>query len=492
MEFDLNLQCQTRLDVPNFYNYCYTVKEVTDDNTSVFTAEEFYEAKGGAKKDISLVYLCFDHGVKSKPVENCRYCIKINKFPYAFMIKCIFGYYICPQPTLYTQKNFNYFNSFIEKAHGSSILEKNKNNCLEYQKSVVNKFYTTFFTHSFKHGSITILRSGKSSLIRNKVLASCAKGLRMTLTIDCKLGPNYIAIPQRIYNDMNLLTTLVVINRSPSINSRCIYVCELLTYNDPDDCTMHINPFLCDGLHADQDGDDLSMLYLEQLSEEPSYEQRNAITELQDLSWKYGSRHDLEYKPRYTFSQHHKWILYKHDEWFKRNSKLWFNLSKIYKDTRKRCDVVMNLGCSIMHDEVDDFITLLIDFTCKRENEVIPVKDLINATGAMEDVVQSGAKGSKTHLDAYLDLLNGNDYDKFMENSEKKFDELVKSSFEMSKEGARHFTLLYGLNSIEHNLNTFRLNGKIIINNVNSATFMGQNYYNEDSVRYVFDNLPSV
>lgn len=93
-----------------------------------------------------------------------------------------------------------------------------------------------------KRGFLNDIKSKKTSFMRNLILATKGNSLRMTITMDMFLGPNYVAISKRLYDRLDLATNLVLINRAPSINSTCVYVLEILAFDECNDLTIHINP----------------------------------------------------------------------------------------------------------------------------------------------------------------------------------------------------------------------------------------------------------
>ena len=147
--------------------------------------------------------------------------------------------------------------------------------------------------------------------------------MRGVLTIDCKLSPHYISIPQKEFDNLDLATPLVIVHRDPSINDTCIYVAEILRNENPCDFTIHLNPYMTHGLHADQDGDEVTLFYIEKQDHEPSSAIQSAITELRNSSWKYGRRHNFAYKCKYSFTQYHRYLLFILNDFFCEHNELW-------------------------------------------------------------------------------------------------------------------------------------------------------------------------
>lgn len=372
------------------------------------------------------------------------------------------------------------------KQYNSNCLKQSQNLELE------QKYYQNFIKDDFRMGNLPILKSGKRSFVRTKILGTEAYGARMTLTVDCTIGPQYVSVAKCVYNYLisQMATNLVIVNRDPSINSKCIYVCELLFHDTANDFTLHVNPFILDGLHADQDGDALSIYVLRYQKENPSFSLQGAIKELQALSWRYGRRHDTCFRPRYSFSQYHKWILYKYDEWFSSNSNIWKSLQKY--PTEQKCNILMHLGCTIFYHEIDHFIKMLIDFCASLKLPLVNAVELMQGKGTLEEVVSSRSKGNTEHIKLYLKLLYGNlaeDQDQYENTLKQSFDKYVHSSKRMATMGHRQFILLYGMNDILLFQNRIYFKEKVIVEQVNSCVAFFPMNLNLPTVDYILDSI---
>jgi hypothetical protein len=245
-------QQQQQFIAPSYFNYCYTLKPVTAENTLTLHISEFAKMQDATDYEVNN-YLCLQHGLTTQPInEHC--CIQFDKFPFSFVIETANGNFaIFPPPERYVSKNFNYFRYLLRE------MAKKKDVTDSWSKVQCNlseeRAYNEFIKNEFKGGQIQSIISGKKSYIRNRILGFHTFGLRHTLTIDSLLTAHYISIPAYVYKTLDLLTPLVLVNRAPSINDGCLYVCELLCHSD-DDPTIHLNPFLTERLHADQEGDD--------------------------------------------------------------------------------------------------------------------------------------------------------------------------------------------------------------------------------------------
>lgn len=225
--------------------------------------------------------------------------------------------------------------------------------CLKLEKDAHDNLAKNNST-SFKNGPISCIRGGKQSFARNRVLGSKANAQRFTITIDYSLSPDSISLPAIFMEQFSSVTPYVLLNRSPSILEKNVIVVSVLFITTPNDFTCHVNAFVIEGLHADQDGDEVNVYFLQSpaRNEMPSFKLKNAVNELLHLSWRYGRRHNLCYKSRYSFSPFHKFLIQKNEDFLTANSLLWRSLSGSVPD---KCRNIMELGCSIMRDQVDDF-----------------------------------------------------------------------------------------------------------------------------------------
>lgn len=312
----------------------------------------------------------------------------------------------------------------------------------------------------------------------------------MTLTIDCGLGPNDVKVPWKIYKQLNLATPLVLVNRAPSISSRCIYACEVHPHDDAQgDDTMHVNPYLLEGLHADQDGDELNVYFLEYTEAIPNKLLQMAIKEMKRLSWKYGLRYDVFYRPRYDFSQYHRLLCHQQHEVLMQHSPLW---ASIPGSPAQRLRTIMNLGSSIMYDELDDFIELLRALCAALPLQSIPCQDMLSGTGGLLDIVHSGAKGSLPHVALFAQKLRTANNADFMPHAIQEFDKIIEGSSDLSDAGTQQFNMLYAFNSLTLHQDHMYLNDESIMSEVCASDIGALLAYNSVAVQHVFDSFTHI
>jgi len=420
--------------------------------------------------------------------SHCPNCIEFNDFQYAFCITSRFNTYAFPPPIVFSSKNKKFFLTLLRVINENLQLRKKK--LLTDRLLLEVKYFKNFISGTFRGGQLSTILSGKTSLIRNSILGFKTTGMRMTLIIDCCLDPDTAIIPASLYDHINMETPYVIINRAPSINNKCIYTCRVYRNPDLNDSTIHITSFITEGLHADQDGDELTVFYFnKQNALSPADNTLSmAIMELKQFSWRFGTRFDINYRPRYFFTQFLKYFLYKHDAYFKKASPLW---DRLVDDSRGgKCDKIMNLGCSIKRREVDEFIKFVLHTVKTYKYEMTPMTDILLGIGDVAKVVASKTKGTNVHIKTYLsNLYHDKTKNDFMKAAKNSFNKYIINSNALSAAGNNQFQLLNGLNTIYSLGNDMYAHGSPMIENLGSDLLYANVLFNPVAVDWtLFDD----
>ncbi|QBB28651.1 LEF-9 [Homarus gammarus nudivirus] len=465
---------------PVFPSLIYCLQPITTTNTLTLTVEDMFKFTSVGFQ----FYICQQHALNSEPHNNCSYCVLFTKYTKTFILKTKYHYFTLPPPSWYSPKVLNFLKTFCMsscKYVQSSVFSE-----VEKLKELTS--YSLFISMDFIEGSLTSLSTGKTSYIRNNVLASHTCGARATLTIDSTLSPQYAVFPQHIFDQLDLASPLVILNRAPSLKNTCIYAVELLRSEDCNDHTIRLNSYTTEGLHADQDGDELTVYYIKHTgANKPSHDVNMAIAELKRFSWKGGIRHDFAYKPRYEFTQYLKYILYRYDKYFCKNNKLW---ASIQGSVSEKCNKLMNLGCSIYPKEVDVFIEQLSIFVKNLDPQLVSLTDLLNGTGAIRDVIDSGAKGEKIHIETYLKNLYTID-PRREATLIKNFNGYIESGSKMSISGAYQFIFLEAVNPLTFLKGCVYYNDKILLHNLINSTTFASYCFNPIACEHIFKYIAS-
>ncbi len=466
----------TSVHQPIFPNTIYCFQPITTMNTLTVCVLQLYTFLLTYGFDFSI---CQRHSLLEKPHLDCLYCIPFPKFTYTFIIKTKYYFMTFPPPSWYQPKVLNFLKTFCCSSYKYM---QSKTSCTFEQEQEL-KSYSLFVNMNFNDGCLKDLSTGKTSYVRNKILGFHSLGGRATLSIDCTLSPQIVLLPQHMFDMMDMACPLVIVNRAPSLKGTCIYVLEALRNDNVNDHTIRINPYICEGLHADQDGDELSIFYLKHPgTNHPSHEMKMAICELKRLSWDGGVRHDIAYRPRYEFTQYHRFILFRYNEFFCKVNKLW---ASIRAPIAEKCNIVMNLGCSIYVDEVNALIQQLSEFVSKLDIQTASASELLNANGSIRDVVLSGAKGEAIHLETYLRnlySLNPNRKTDLIAN----FNKYIQSGSEMSRNGTYQFLFLETVNPLLLLDGHVYFNDVILLRNIVKATCFASFFFNVFATQYIF------
>jgi len=469
---------------PSFYNYCYTLKPVTSDNTLTLHINEFDKIHNMNDYETNM-YICLQHGLMEKPLNGCPNCIQFDKFPFSFIIETKNNNFaIFPPPERYVSKNFNYFRYLIKEMAQQPIINDTDDEWMETKRNAKEEnAYNEFIKNEFKGGQIQSIISGKKSYIRNRILGFHSHGLRLTLTIDSLLPAHYISIPHYVYKTLDLLTPLVLVNRAPSINDGCLYVCELLFHED-DDPTIHLSPFMTERLHADQDGDDLTILYLRDSNCHIEPTEWSAILELKHNSWRYGRRYGFDTQSRYRFTQYHRYLLHLLSDDLAEVSGLWRRVRDAYKENPKQIhQKIIELGSTTEIDEFDRFIEQFYHIIKNIDPIMVNTYDLITGEGLVKAVVDSGAKGRDEHIKVYLENLYKPELANYKQELIQSFDRYIDASNHIGNEGAKQFILLYAMSSIYLMGDNIYSNNRVILENVMSSDLTRPLFFNKTAIR---------
>lgn len=277
----------------------------------------------------------------------------------------------------------------------------------------------------------------------------------------------------------------VLLNRDPSINSRCLYICQIKQHDNILDPTIHVNQYVLRGLGADQDGDEVNLYYVDAEDESPSFQMHQVMYEVLRKSWKFGFRHDVMGKPRYGFSQNQDLLLFHFHKELCAISPFWKSLSPF----PNRKEIFWALGCFTHRDEVDEFLNLFFNFCQENDPGLTTYKELLSASGIIQAVIDSGAKGSNVHREIYLKGLQKINLENLYNDTVINFDKYVTSNVQMKIAGRQQFSLLHVYQNIYLAMGNIYLNDTPIMLNVFENPLFSIFLYNPLVVKYHFKNL---
>lgn len=431
-----------------FPRYIYKSEPVNTHNTLTVYVKDL-------KRCLSQtpVYLCEIHGISN--LKSCDLCDDFFISPHNFLLTDNNIAVYIPPPIIMAKNNLSYFKTFIDKFN-------NGIGCGESIKTLMTKYKTFVEKPSFRGGHLTKQLSGKTSYLKLNCLGTTANSLRGTLIVAPYDMPNEISIPKSLYDSLDLAFDYVLLNRDPSINTRSIYVCSLKYHDGDNDSTFRINQYVLEGLHGDQDGDEVNIFYVKK--QNPSFALLMSRYELERKSWDRGFRHDILGIPRYKFSQLQVLMLYKHNDDLCKLSPFWSSIKG--SSTKQRCNIFWDLACTTHRHEANEFLMLFSNYCKQNDFSLVTVHDLVNAEGIFNDIVKSGAKGSQSHIDTYKKNLYSRDMEELLTESKTTFNKYVSSNREMQKVGRQTSGSLHIYQNVVLLNGALQMNGTTLVENI--------------------------
>lgn len=440
-------------------------------------------------EEFDKLYVCKKCYVS--PVMTCADCIKFYKYNQTFLIETLFGFYKAPPPTFFSDRNFNFLKTFLKNTQ-TFLKEKDITSIKNFTpptdeetieeflkfKETEEKKFEMFLTHPFNNGVLKQQFSGKKSTVRNLMLGKVMPSMRYVLTIDTQLGPDEVSIPKIVYDKLNLKSNFVIVNRAPSINDTCIYTAVLRWHEDS--FTAKISALIADGLHADQDGDEITIFMLPETNVLPNYDEVLMMKEIRNNLWSIGLRHKFDYSPKISFGQYYMLVMYIFHDKICELLPTYKNLPCAKED---KPEFIMNMFCGSHYHLGVKFISDLLEII---KDLALSAPSIVNILrGNLGDIVNSKSKGTKNHLSEFLRMMKGLREEEYFEEAMKAFNKYIISSCQMSKSGQQLYSMLFGTSSVTIIYNTLTyMNRKICENFFNKrATECVQ--YNKYDILYL-------
>jgi hypothetical protein len=468
--------CQPKRDKNESFN-----KKIDYDKNTISIGQD--EIALLYKNGINKCTLCDNHGcmledfgTKDK-LNLC--CVKFQDYSRPIILTSDNDQYAMQPPSTWSVQNLKNFKQVL-----STIMSS-------YNEIIL---YKNFIQHEFKFGTIGVMKSGKYSVVRNHSLACRSPySLRLTLTINSHIGPDEILVPSHIYRN-DLYTNLVIINRAPSISINCMKILRMSPHYNEGDYTVHVNAFIIDGLHADQDGDTLTIFFFpKNVFNEYTY--RKIYNELVSQTWEYGNRLDLLGHSRYGWSLHHKFVMFLNDEILKKKSAIWAGLSRKHPLTnevlsfKERARMAMTIASSpTTNRKLSDELIAAVCCIVKDHGTQQPTwKDLLFGSGILESVVKSGAKGTPDHLEMYrtgIENVDNIDYSDFKSKTIDNYNKYINAKKNIQSIGTGSFITLTTMSSVEMIDNKIKQNDTLLMSDVGSDGLFVSMSYEHDVIKY--------
>lgn len=433
-------------------------------------------------------YLC--DKCKEQEKINCLECKK--KYDKAFILNVDITEnqrikVVIPSFLLFNDKIEKYYTYILKWAKGYINAEK-KPPEEEFITHIQGK-YKYMMNQDFLIGKLSTASSGKNSFIRKEALGTKFPGWYLQLSINANLAFDEVTVPKAIYD--KLRSPIGLVTRYPALNNKCCYSVTINWHDDDNNC-IQVNPFIVDGLHADQDGDCVVINTIPSICDIPSYCEQGTYLEFENLTWANGSRVDISNNNRFEFGQHYNFIMYKyHDEMCKLlPGYKHIKCEKVYKPV-----IYMDLLNTIFRPYSKGIISKLIEFskTCKISPTFYDLLDMDpDGTGMFNDIVNSKSKGTVQHIKKNIELLkkcNNYDESEIYNKAVQNFNKYIHSSREMGKQGRNVFIMLYSMLGIIMVDNHLFFEGNLIGTFMYKNSLMSIRNISYNSVKFVTDNL---
>ncbi|XP_065204043.1 uncharacterized protein LOC135834132, partial [Planococcus citri] len=428
-----------------------------------------------------LHYRSCDNGRRISGVPCCEQAINIEDYDKSgFIIHAdTVGNHVIPNPKLWTS-NIHYLQTFIQ-----NIVKLDKNGGSGSVDSIKRAF-RQFESSNFKDiGSLPPYRSGKDSVIRNKVQGFRCEGFYHTGSISCELPRARVLLPSHVMysssypsssyqfprnvagsrQDILLAVAtatattitpppakkqkrMVVVKRDPVLKTTGAHVC--IGQENPDKSVSVV--VTCDSTsepqNKDQDGDKNGVLQLKPYDIPTAWDYNASFAYKaanMELITRYDDNSTISAKPRYSFSEQSKLLL--------RNC----NFQRHF----------LEAGCGYRRNEVNQQMDKLRGINASHGGSSITVDDLRLATDVISNVYLSGAKGHEEGLQNMLQKVAQQPTHISLAQSAdsmlKQMNLYLDNSKKISIAGRMYFCYIYGYSDV------LVYGGQLVVNKIGIA-----------------------
>lgn len=485
---------------PNFFNVLYTVEPCTPDNTLVLSYDDFFDNNDpAAKPNLDTFHFCNKHRFHHLSTDevshihkmliwegaNCQ-VIPFKKFNRAFFVSTpLNANLLYPPPVVYRDKSLQFFISSLVQFRKHATLQNST--AIRMNRLFAHDSYQQFFKDYFTGGTMKEMTSGKESEIRNKVLAIMINGFRLTVTINHGLPANLISVNRRVFEMMNSHTGMVIINRPPSINSLSISIQQVAVHADDTDETVHVNIFAIRGMHADQDGDEVTMTWIGDIPPlaEPGMELKRATCEMQRVSHHKNPTQTTTQQSRYQLASLLFFYAHLYDEELTAASSLWRAL--VGNNPYEKMQHLSRIsGSCLLRNECNDLFDMLMKINNVQKSG-LTTRELGSDGRHLRQIVESGAKGSLLHLQKLSEKMFAGG--SAIDDGVKHFNGFVNASTQMSTQGTHCFHCLYAFHSVHQRNGDIICNGRILVKNVHLCDIGASMLCNVHAVQLILDRI---
>lgn len=458
--------------------------------------------------------------------KNKLCCFPFLKFPNNVIVRSdYFLTCLCP-PSMFTKINTKCFEKslflMIDNHDLTNEAAKIKGKRME-KDSIVN-FKTK---QIFLGGSLDKLIQGKESTLRQKAIASKIQTRSFTMVVDSRLPPNVVKIPRSCLENTCDVTQWVFVKRDPSINDKCIYLCRAVPHDNANS-TIVMNAWILNGMHADQDGDQIRIFFVPHtnpMAYYKTYEHYAMFNEFDAFSWEHGDRKSVDNKPRYSVSQFHLMMIAEYEHLFIEHCDAWYYLTLFDPDAtvKQKCETIMNLSDRHVQDE---FVELVMKITESYENVGLRLFDLLSLGEAVKEdvhqttttvpvdetreqmverkknekknffklIVDSGAIGTDSHLLEIAQFIDSCDDSETLKINQRKlgveyFNHTIKNANKLSQNGAETFNCLQFTQTLTLSNNKLHINRQCVWEDLDKSYLMIGYYFSPEEANYEYNKL---
>lgn len=438
-------------------------------------------------KDPQLYY-CLEHKHRHRGIDICNVHSK-SCCPQAKLLhKCNHGFvlfaevgkikrsYIIYNPIFWENQATTHFQSLIR-----AVIVNPNSIPIRYKKYEESKF---------KIGKIKEYKSGKTSVIRQEVTGFSTYGAYQIGIISDTGHPRYLVLPQALYQllepDYDL--ELAVVTRHPSFYVTSAHVVHILQNTNPHIKVVILANQLAKTMNQDQDGDNDTVFFLpkRKLGFDFQHTLEYKIAKI-ELALAFMKSMSLLARPRISLSECDVVQLERGHPLLESH-----NLYREMKATNMSYAQLLELGISIRSDEFNALYETLKSIISLPKINALTIDDVLLETNILTSIVNSGAKGTREHLDMLLtNLYTCPDLEQLKEKMVRQYKLYISSSRNLGLNGRSQFSCLYAIHDLIILHGNVCLN-KIILADYKTSGIMFSFMFTQAALDYTLKDLESL
>jgi hypothetical protein len=355
--------------------------------------------------------------------------------------ECDHGFVLNADSKSYTIYNPMYWEN-LATAHFQSLIRA----VITNPKSIAMR-YKKYEESKFKIGKIKEYKSGKNSIIRQKVTGFSTNGSYQIGIISNTGHPRYLILPQELYDllEKDYDLDLAVVKRDPAFYVTSTHVVKILRNDNPLIKTIILANELAKPMNQDQDGDNDTVFFLPKRKRgfDFTHTAEYKIAKL-ELALAFLKSLSLLARPRISLSECDVVLLERG------HSELWQD--EFYQEIKRNKTTyreLLELGISIRQKEFNSLYQKINHINSLPTITCLTIDDVLLKTNFLPSIVQSGAKGTEQHLEMLLkNLFTCPDFDQLKEKMIRQYKLYITSSRNLGLNGRSQFSSLYAIHDL--------------------------------------------